>query len=81
MLLPAIPRQVAESLRRRFDDQEQAIFGMSLAGIARDEISRILGLSEAGLESRLWEMLRKLESMDVDPMIRLKARQPSTVGA
>jgi two-component system, NarL family, response regulator DevR len=81
MLLPAIPWQVAESLRRRFDDQEQAIFGMSLAGIARDEISRILGLSEAGLESRLWEMLRKLESMDVDPMIRLKARQPSTVGA
>jgi DNA-binding NarL/FixJ family response regulator len=66
ILIPVIPWQLAESLRRRLDDEEQAIFGMSLAGIARDEIARILRLSEAVLESRLGEMLRKLERMDVD---------------
>ena len=78
VLLPTIPAQVAESLRRRLDDEEQAIFGMSLAGIARAEIATILGLSEASLESRLWELLRKLES--TDQLAVLRTRERSTIG-
>ncbi|HUE25884.1 MAG TPA: response regulator transcription factor [Solirubrobacteraceae bacterium] len=62
--LPAVPWQVAATLRCRLDDAEQAIFGMSLAGLERAEIARILGLSEAALESRVGQMLRKLETID-----------------
>lgn len=64
MLLPPVPWQVAAALRCRLDDAEQAIFGMSLAGVERAEIVRILGLSEAELESRVGRMLPKLESID-----------------
>jgi two-component system response regulator DevR len=64
---PTVPWQLAETMRRRLADEEQAIFGMSLAGMAPAEIAQTLGLSSAGLESRLWEMLRKLENLDVDP--------------
>ncbi len=63
---PVVPWQLAETMRRRLGDEEQAIFGMSLAGIAPAEIAKTLRLSSAGLESRLWEMLRKLENLDVD---------------
>ena len=54
------PRRCAGAL----EDEEQAIFGMTLAGIAPAEIAETLGLSSAELESRLWEMLRKLENLD-----------------
>lgn len=63
--LPAVSLQFAEVMRRRLDGQEQAIFGMSLAGISRREIAKTLRMSESELESRLWEMLRKLETADV----------------
>jgi two-component system, NarL family, response regulator DevR len=63
---PVVPWQLAETMRRRLGDEEQAIFGMSLAGMAPFEIAQTLGLSSAGLESRLWDMLRKLENLDVD---------------
>jgi DNA-binding NarL/FixJ family response regulator len=65
-LLPMIPWQLAEVMRRRLDGEEQAIFGMSRAGIARVEIAKTLGISESGLESRMWEMLQKLETLDVE---------------
>ena len=43
---------------------EQAIFGMLLAGIAAaPRVASTLGLSSAGLESRLWELLRRLEGL------------------
>jgi DNA-binding NarL/FixJ family response regulator len=68
--LPVVPWQLAETMRRRLGDEEQAIFGMTLAGIAPAEIAQTLGLSSAGLESRLWEMLRKLENLEGAPARR-----------
>ena len=52
-------------MRRRLDDEEQAIFVMSLAGIGRLEIAKTLRISQSGLQSRLSEMVRKLETMDM----------------
>lgn len=66
-LLPIVGWELAEVMRRRLDGEEQAIFGMSLAGIASGEIAKTLGISESGLESRQWEMLRKLKAMGGDP--------------
>jgi DNA-binding NarL/FixJ family response regulator len=60
--LPLMPPWLGEAVRRRLDHEEQAIFGMLLAGIETDEIAQTLGLSAAGLESRLWAMLRRLET-------------------
>jgi DNA-binding NarL/FixJ family response regulator len=61
-----VPWQVAEVMRRRLDSEEQAIFGMARAGIARAGIAKTLGISASGLESRMWEMLQKLETMEVE---------------
>ena len=61
--LPAVPPRLAEILRRRLDHEQQAIFGMLLAGMRPPEIAATLGLSSGGLESRLWEMLRRLEAL------------------
>jgi DNA-binding NarL/FixJ family response regulator len=72
---PMVPWQLAETMRRRLGDEEQAIFGMSMAGMAPAEIAQTLGLSSAELESRLWEMLRKLESLDVDSAAAPGARR------
>lgn len=60
--LRPMPTWLGETIRSRFGHEEQAIFGMLLAGIDPSEIAATLGLSEAGLESRLWAMLRKLEA-------------------
>jgi DNA-binding NarL/FixJ family response regulator len=60
--LPPMPPWLGQALRRRLDHEEQAIFGMMLAGIETGEIAETLGVSAAGLESRLWEMLRRLEA-------------------
>jgi two-component system, NarL family, response regulator DevR len=65
-LLPMVPWRLAEVMRRRLDGEEQAIFGMSRAGIAPFEIAKILGISESGLESRMWEMLQTLENMGAE---------------
>jgi two-component system, NarL family, response regulator DevR len=64
LLLPVVPHWLGEAIRQRLDHEEQAIFGLRLAGIEPSEIARTLGLSEAGLESRLWTMLRKVEAPD-----------------
>jgi DNA-binding NarL/FixJ family response regulator len=64
-LLPMVPWQLAEVMRRRLSGEEQAIFGMSRAGIPPVEIANTLGISESGLDSRMWEMLHKLERVDV----------------
>jgi DNA-binding NarL/FixJ family response regulator len=61
--LPPLPPRLAESLRRRFDYEEQAIFGMLLAGIEPEEIAQTLALAAGELESRLWRMLRRLEAL------------------
>jgi DNA-binding NarL/FixJ family response regulator len=61
--LPYLPPHLAESLRRRLDHEEQAIFGMLLAGLEPAEVAMTLGVSPAVLESRLWELLRRLEGL------------------
>jgi two-component system, NarL family, response regulator DevR len=63
-LLAPVPPWLGEVLRQRLDHEEQAIFGLLLAGIGPAEIADTLGLSEAELESRLWVMLRKVETSD-----------------
>lgn len=60
--LRPVPPWLSEVLRHRFGHEEQAIFGMLLAGIPRDEIAQTLGLSSDGLDSRLGAMLRALQS-------------------
>jgi DNA-binding NarL/FixJ family response regulator len=60
--LRPVPPWLAEGLRHRFGHQEQAIFGLLLAGLPRDEIAETLGMSMDGLDSRLWVMLRAFES-------------------
>lgn len=60
--LRPVPSWLAETIRMRFGHEEQAIFGMLLAGIQLGEIAETLGLSESGLESRLWSMLRTFEA-------------------
>lgn len=65
--LPVIPPRLAESLRRRLDSDEQAIFGMLLAGFDPTEVAATLGLSPAVMEFRLWELLRRLEGLPASP--------------
>jgi DNA-binding NarL/FixJ family response regulator len=62
--LPPVPPTLADGLRRRFDSLEQAIFGLLLAGIGRDEIARTLHIDIGELEALQWAMLRKLERSD-----------------
>jgi DNA-binding NarL/FixJ family response regulator len=62
--LPPVPPTLADGLRRRFDSLEQAIFGLLLAGIGREEIAHTLHVDSAEIESRQWAMLRKLERLD-----------------
>jgi hypothetical protein len=57
-----MPSWLGEVIRKRLSDDEQATFGMLLAGIKPIEIAATLGMSAAGLESRLWAMLRTLEA-------------------
>lgn len=62
--LPMIPPALVDSLRRRLDASEQAIFGMMQAAITTEEIRRTLGMDHGELEGRLWTMLQKLERID-----------------
>jgi DNA-binding NarL/FixJ family response regulator len=72
--LPTVPPALASALRRRLDAEEQAIFGMLLAGIPAAEISVMLSISAASLESRLWTMLRKLEALPSESLAVRRAR-------
>ncbi len=65
--LPALPPRLAESLRRRLTGDEQAIFGMLLAGLEPAEVAATLGLSAAALEGQLCELLRRLEGLPPAP--------------
>lgn len=64
--LPLVPPTLAGAMRRRLGSEEQAIFGMLLAGIHPDEIATTLGISVASLDSRRWAMLHKLEGLRPD---------------
>jgi DNA-binding NarL/FixJ family response regulator len=65
--LPALPPRLAESLRRRLTGDEQATFGMLLAGLEPAEVAATLGLSRADMESRLRELLERLEGLPAAP--------------
>jgi DNA-binding NarL/FixJ family response regulator len=62
--LPVVPPSLADSMRRRLDSEEQAIFGMMLADIPNAEIGHTLSLSLTELDARQWVMLSKLERLD-----------------
>jgi DNA-binding NarL/FixJ family response regulator len=74
-LLPPVPEWLRKALRGRLNHEEQAIFGLLLAGIETPEIARTLGLPEAALESRLWSMLRRLEAVDSSPSGRSRGAE------
>ncbi|MGH2877912.1 MAG: response regulator [Solirubrobacteraceae bacterium] len=59
--LRPVPPWLGDAIRSRFDHQEQAIFGMLLAGIPPAEIAETLDLSDTGLDARMSAMLRKLQ--------------------
>ena len=59
--LPLLPPRLGESVRCRLDPEQQAIFGLLLAGIAPAEAAATLGLGRPRLEAQLGEMLRRLE--------------------
>lgn len=61
--LPALPPRLAESLRRRLDHEEQAMFGLLLAGLEPAEVATTLGLTPAAMEAGLCKLLRRLESL------------------
>lgn len=65
--LPVPPAWLAEVLRRRLAPEQQALFGMLLAGIKPTEAAYVLGLSEASLESQLWETLQQIEDLPTVP--------------
>jgi DNA-binding NarL/FixJ family response regulator len=65
--LPVVPPALAGAMRRRLGSEEQAIFGMLLAGIEAPDIAATLGISPRGLESRSWAMLHKLEALRPEP--------------
>jgi DNA-binding NarL/FixJ family response regulator len=54
---------LADMLRRRLNDGEQIVFGMMLAAIPRQEITRALGISERELGARAEAILRTLEAI------------------
>ena len=62
--LPMVPPALAESMRHRLEPEEQAIYGLLLAGISTEEICETLGIGEIDLETRQGAMLRKLERLD-----------------
>ena len=65
--LPALPPRLAESLRRRLDHDEQALFGLLLAGLPPTEVAASLGLTPAAMEARLRELLGRLEGLPAAP--------------
>jgi DNA-binding NarL/FixJ family response regulator len=85
-LLPRVPQPMADMLRRRLDEIEQAIFGMLLAGISREEIEQTLRISADEFDSREATILNELEPLPgertdygggrIDPDTRLAVRAP-----
>ena len=65
--LPALPPRLAESLRRRLDHDEQALFGLLLAGLPPTEVAATLGLTPAAMEARLRDLLGRLEGLPAAP--------------
>jgi DNA-binding NarL/FixJ family response regulator len=80
-VLPTLPWRVAELVRQRLDDREQAVYGMLLAGISVADIARTLGLSAACLQASLSDMVAKLESLDAAQATSRRRREWSQVNS
>jgi DNA-binding NarL/FixJ family response regulator len=76
--LPAVPPALAGAMRRRLTLEDQAIFGMLLAGIAAEEVAETLGVSPQALDRRMWAMLHKLERLGSDAVAAGHAHGPRT---
>ncbi len=74
--LPLVPPTLAGAMRRRLGAQEQAIFGMLLAGVDPEEIATTLGISERALDTRRWAMLQKLEGLRTGSAGATSSRAP-----
>ena len=59
--MPPLPEPAADTIRHHLDGEQQAIFGMLLAGFRRPSVARALGASDTELEKHLRAMLTKLE--------------------
>jgi DNA-binding NarL/FixJ family response regulator len=62
--LPVVPPRLADAMRRRLEPQDQAIYGLLLAGISRTEVAETLRIAQAELDARMWTMLRTLEGLE-----------------
>ena len=70
LVLPVVPWELSEVIRRRLDDHEQAIYGMRVAGIPIAEIGQMLDATPAEMEATLSQMLRKLEPLALERTAR-----------
>ena len=57
----SVPPTLAESMGRRLDPVEQAIFGLMASGVEPGEVAQTLRLNPRELDARLGSMLRSLE--------------------
>lgn len=69
-----MPPWLGDALRQRLNHEEQAIFGMMLAGIELGEIAETLGLSVEVLDAHLWTMMRRLEAQHAVQRIAFSTR-------
>jgi DNA-binding NarL/FixJ family response regulator len=76
--LPFVPPALAGAMRRRLGTEEQAIFGLLLAGIERGEVAKTLRLSQADVDSRMGRMLGTLEGLGREPAPHRPARAVSS---
>lgn len=72
--LPPVPPALIGAIRRRLCHEDQAIFGMLLAGIDQPEIATTVGLSQAVLDARMWAMLEQLEGLAPDGTVAAQCR-------
>jgi two-component system response regulator DevR len=79
-VMPRASRPMADMLRRRLDDTEQAIFGMLMAGTPRSEVRQTLRMSARELSSREGTMLRKLEPLPGEASAPSRSQGPPDVG-
>ena len=62
--LPLVPPALADAMRRRLEPQDQAIFGLLLAGIELEDVADTLRIAHAELDCQMWSMLRTLEGLE-----------------
>jgi DNA-binding NarL/FixJ family response regulator len=74
LLLPMVPSPVAAMIREWLDEQDRAILLLLLAGLGPAMVAQTLGVSSERVDSSMWKVLGRLESLQVDPSIPRGAR-------